>query len=45
MSDHSIADRIKMSVDKKGREIFSDEDYKIDFPSADASTPKMGDRE
>lgn len=45
MSDHSIADRIKMSVDKKGREMISDEGYKIDFAGADASTPKMGDRE
>lgn len=45
MADHSIADRIKMSVNKKGREMFSDEDYKIDFAGADASTTKMGDRE
>lgn len=45
MSDHSIVDRIKMSVDKKGREMFSDEDYKIYFAGADASTPKMGDSE
>lgn len=45
MSDHSIADRIKMSVDKKGQEMFSEEDDKIDFAGADTSTPKMGDRE
>lgn len=45
MSDYSIADRINMSVDKRGREMFSDEDYKIDFAGADASTPTMGDRE
>lgn len=44
MSDHSIADRIKMSDDKKGQEMFSEDTDKIEFACADASSTMMGDR-
>lgn len=33
-----------MLVDKKGREMFSEEDYQIDFVGTDASTPNMRER-
>lgn len=44
MSDHPIADRIKMSDDKKGQEMFSEDTDKIEFACADGSSTKMGDR-